>query len=620
MWLLVSNERIKLRVGCVYAPQESRTKIEVYEEMYEHVKFHKMEADKKGEKVVIVGDFNCKIGKQVTKSGKVLNETVKVSEMKILNKNEKCKGKWTRIQGEQKSTLDYVMVDKKDEKHLKKMIIDEEKAITPYHNTKEGKVYTDHCAIVVVMDWYTAYKEEEIEYVTNYKKALEKFGEVTNGDRLTRIASQDKDVVERYSEWQREVNNIMEECFEGREKKKRKSESRNEEILKKNRKEVKKGIRKEKEEKRRLLKVQLDLIDEYLDKEEAKRKSEEVDRELEKLRQGGLNSNAFWVFKKQIERRIKKEELPTAMLNRDGELKTEREDILKIYEDFYKELFVGVEEDTELSKQAREIREMIFESIARVAEEDKTGVKSITKVKLMECIQGLKNKNTRDSQGWSNNILKSGGKDVVDSLAILLEDIDETTKIPVEWIIMIILSLHKNKGKKEDMENRRGLFITSTIGKVYEKVLKNNNSEKYEERVSKYQCGGRKEKAPVDHVLTLNAVIDYNKYIGRETFVLFADAYKCFDKLNLKGCINEYYKIVGAREAMKIYNINKIGRAVIRTPLGETEMIEANEIVRQGTVTGPQLCSNDTDRVNNIGQQQITTVGPNIKIKPAEPK
>ena len=99
-----------------------------------------------------LGDFNCKIGKkceerskesttstETTKSGKLLKKMAKTENMIILNNSKKCQGKWTRIQGQQKSTIDYVIVDKKDEKYLTKMIIDEEKVNTPYHITKEGK-------------------------------------------------------------------------------------------------------------------------------------------------------------------------------------------------------------------------------------------------------------------------------------------------------------------------------------------------------------------------------------------------------------------------------------------------------------------------------------------------
>ena len=280
----------------------------------------------------------------------------------------------------------------------------------------------------------------------------------------------------------------------------------------------------------------------------------------------------------------------------------------------YKELFINPEENTENSKRAKEVREIIFNSIKQLAEIE-TPKEHITRDEIIKAIKELKNKYTRDSQGWSNVLLKNSGMDVVNSIEILFNEIDRKIITPREWIEMIIISLYKNKGSKEDMENRRGLFITSTISKVYEKIKQKRNNEEFEKKVSKYQCGGRKEKSTIDHILTLNTIIDYNKYINSETYILFADAYKCFDRLNLKECINEYYKIVGAREAIQIYEMNKKGKAVVKTPMGETEPIEVNEVVRQGTITGPKLCSNDTDKVNKIGHKQITTIGPNIKVR-----
>ena len=43
--------------------------------------------------------------------------------------------------------------------------------------------------------------------------------------------------------------------------------------------------------------------------------------------------------------------------------------------------------------------------------------------------------------------------------------------------------------------------------------------------------------------MTLNEIIGYN---NKETYVIFANGYKCFDKLNLKNCIIDLYKIVVA--------------------------------------------------------------------------
>ena len=131
--------------------------------------------------------------------------------------------------------------------------------------------------------------------------------------------------------------------------------------------------------------------------------------------------------------------------------------------------------------------------------------------------------------------------------------------------------------------------------------------------ISKYQCGGTKGKSSSDNIMTLNAIIDYNKLINTETFILFADAYKCFDKLRIKNCIIDLYKIVGAKEAMDIYRMNEKGNAIVNTPIGNIGPIEVNGIVRQGTIMGPKLCCINTDKINTIGRKCITTIGPNVK-------
>ena len=91
---------------------------------------------------------------------------------------------------------------------------------------------------------------------------------------------------------------------------------------------------------------------------------------------------------------------------------------------------------------------------------------------------------------------------------------------------MIVNSIYKKKGDMKDLENRRGLFITNNVSKLYDKVKMERNKEKLNRGISKHQCGGMTGKSTVDHTMTLNAVIDYNRYIGSETFIVFADAYK----------------------------------------------------------------------------------------------
>ena len=78
---------------------------------------------------------------------------------------------------------------------------------------------------------------------------------------------------------------------------------------------------------------------------------------------------------------------------------------------------------------------------------------------------------------------------------------------------MIIKSIYKGKKSKKRMENRRGLFITNVIGKLFEKVKLIDQREVIEEKISKYQTGGIKGKSTADKIMALNAIIDYNNLI-----------------------------------------------------------------------------------------------------------
>ena len=112
LWILVTNTKEKIGVGVIYAPQENVTpnnELKMYEDIGEQIKIGKAEK----QQILILGDFNAKIGAaiegnktQATKGGRQLLKLAHKENMVILNTvKEKCKGVWTRVQGEEKSII-----------------------------------------------------------------------------------------------------------------------------------------------------------------------------------------------------------------------------------------------------------------------------------------------------------------------------------------------------------------------------------------------------------------------------------------------------------------------------------------------------------------------------------
>ena len=318
-----------------------------------------------------------------------------------------------------------------------------------------------------------------------------------------------------------------------------------------------------------------------------------------------MNGAAFWEFKKKIDG--PKENKMCSFRNGDGKIIENVQEIKREFEQYYEDLFKEEEAGAEEERTVKETNGMVKKWILSKIVKEK-GVKKTSKMEFENVIRGLKNKKTRDRDELSNNMLKYMGKDMRESMKILINEMEENIDIPEEWNKMEILSVNKSKGKKMSLDNRRGLFITNTVSKVFERLRLGKMEEMLESKMSRFQCGGMKGRSITDHLITLNAVIDYNKYLGMPTFIWFGDAVKCFDKLNLEDCTKELGKIVGWTEAALIYELNKKGRAIVDTPVGKTREIEINGRVKQGTIFGPKLCSITTDRVNSICQKSFTLI------------
>ena len=60
------NWGCSIRIGVVYAPQESRTTNSMYKKIYKGIEEQIEKAGSQKQKVLVVGDFNCKIGDKIS--------------------------------------------------------------------------------------------------------------------------------------------------------------------------------------------------------------------------------------------------------------------------------------------------------------------------------------------------------------------------------------------------------------------------------------------------------------------------------------------------------------------------------------------------------------------------
>ena len=193
-----------------------------------------------------------------------------------------------------------------------------------------------------------------------------------------------------------------------------------------------------------------------------------------------------------------------------------------------------------------------------------------------------------------NEIYKHAGEGLVREMTRVINWIKNNASTPEEWNKVVVATLFKNKGSKKILVNFRGIFLTVSFSKIFEKLIKTRHEDNFK-NVSTNQNGATNGKSPADNVFLVNACIDHSKYLNKALYLGFYDFEQCFDKLWLEDCIVGLWNI-GVRDQMLplILSLNEEAEVVVKTPCGKTESFTVKRIVKQGTVIGPQLCKVST--------------------------
>ena len=110
------------------------------------------------------------------------------------------------------------------------------------------------------------------------------------------------------------------------------------------------------------------------------------------------------------------------------------------------------------------------------------------------------------------------------------------------------------------------------------KKLQNENKQA---NISSMQTAGKKKRPTIDNLIIINAIIEKQRQDHKNTYKLFGDASRYFDKLWLKDSLIEMERIRHNKGDIKmIYEINKTTEIAVDTATGNTEIIKITEVVK----------------------------------------
>ena len=127
----------------------------------------------------------------------------------------------------------------------------------------------------------------------------------------------------------------------------------------------------------------------------------------------------------------------------------------------------------------------------------------------------LKNGKAVGNDDIPNEFLKRGGRDLWETMKNLFNRIRGSGIIPGIWKKSYTKLLHKG-GSVHDLDNYRGIAITSNVGKVFTKIIANRLQEDVEDRelLGQSQFGFRKNKSTSDAIFVLTQLLEIYKNRG----------------------------------------------------------------------------------------------------------
>ena len=187
--------------------------------------------------------------------------------------------------------------------------------------------------------------------------------------------------------------------------------------------------------------------------------------------------------------------------------------------------------------QDQQFLEYIKSSLPRLelyAEDAETLNVPITTNEIFESVKDLKMGKSTYFDNIGNEVIKHGYDSLERPLNFLYNKVFDKCSFPLAWGEGIVVPLHK-KEDKMDVNNYRGIIISSCVGKLFLRVINKRISKFMQDhgKWSKNQCGFKKDHRTEDNLFLLKNI--HEKYVtklNKKVYVAFVDFSKFFDKIN----------------------------------------------------------------------------------------
>ena len=560
---------------------------------------------------IVLGDFNGHVGflgyQKIDKNGEMIIEWMNDYNLTLLNAREETKGLYTWERGEQKSVIDYVLVNEEMELHIDKMEIDENKELMDIsdHNLIKLSFRID---LESSKDFRNA-RWEITDYITTKKEVLEKFivkmEESLTSKRVERMEELDKMVEE-------EMQRSLKRSYKKKVLEEEQIEEKpwiNDEIREKI-KERKKWNRLKRNENNPEERQRLETLYEEKKKEVMKLVKEEVtDYEINLTQEVKRNRNEVWKNIAKLRNSNEKRKNKITLYDENEEKLSEAETKEKLY-DFWSGIYQRHENNIrdEWNDDKRVEYEKIIEDVKEIIQIQEQVVPlhlrehmdmavrienillpmkepEINKEKVIKCLKKIKNKKAAGPDGIKPEIYKAflESDKCLETLVRCLKNEMQEKEKPEEWSKSRTKMVEKKS--KPTVKDLRPIALTNISYKIFMMLVKNEIEDHIErnQENKENQAGFTSKSRLEDNLFILQYIVEKTFKRKKPLIVISIDFRKAFDSIKRE-------KIVEVMTEYRIHpqiieSITKIySHDVTKIDLGEDmqQDIEVTSGIRQG--------------------------------------
>jgi len=616
-WEAVNERILMIRLSCkpihvsiiaVYSPINPNGCKQAIEETDAFYAKLQQTVDKvpKGDMLLILGDFNARVGKQqnqtsknvigphavdkINENGKQLIDFCSHNDLIVANTFYQHKTihqmTWKHPGNKKWHMLDYTLVDKKFRSSVEDVRV--------FRNAA-GAIGTDHHLVRTKLKFHLrwrkkAEKPQWFRMDINKMKDddLKRDFQEQLSNKLEAIAAQKKPINEKYDEFTENIKTLSGAVFNDKQNtSKKRKEWLTDEILNLVDEKAAAFVEWQNHSQTRMERKYRNkyyLLRNLVNKKIRARRLEywdEVSEEIEKAIKQHDPSTAYRVIRQLKGGRTNVDNMP--IRNKQGDLLSNSDDVMVRWSEYFYELLnVHSIIDPHIIQQ---IPIPIIPTIEQIRQ-DKTPSLS----EVLDAIKQMKNRKAPGVDNISADVLKAGGVPMAKWVHEIVCDVWNEEVMVEDWTTAILIRLYKSKGDRTVCGNYRGISLLAVTGKIFTRIVLNRIQNLIDKQLLEQQAGFRRNKSTVDQIFTLKLIMEKSQEYNKPLFLCFIDIQKAYDSVdrNLLWKVCRCYSISDKLiRLLKLLHSKTKAQVRIGGKLSEAFEIETG--VMQGGIISPML-------------------------------